>query len=183
MPFCDYLGDQSTVRDIMNKQAARYSPMEAFTQDLMRGPSPFTVGERETIAAFVSGLNACQFCYGAHVAVAGAFGVAPDLIAALVDDLDGADVEARLKPVLRFVHKLTREPARVSEADARALFDAGWGEDALHDAAAICALFNFYNRLVDGHGIEGDKAMFPMIGAMLKDKGYAPAPGAGDGAE
>ncbi len=183
MPFCDYLDDHSTVRDIMNKQAERYFPMETFTHDLLRGPSPFTVGEREMIAAFVSGLNACQFCHGAHVAAAGAFGVAPDLIAALVDDVDGADVEARLQPVFRYVRKLTREPARVSEADARAVFDAGWGEDALHDAAAICALFNFYNRLVDGHGVKGDKAMFPKIGEMLKDKGYAAAPVAGRSAE
>jgi len=31
------------------------------TQQVMRGPSPWTVGERETFAAFVSRLNQCVF--------------------------------------------------------------------------------------------------------------------------
>lgn len=42
---------------------------------LMREPSPFSIAERELIAAFVSGLNACSFCYGEHTAVAEALGV------------------------------------------------------------------------------------------------------------
>ena len=31
------------------------------TQQVMRGPSPWSVGERETFAAFVSQLNKCVF--------------------------------------------------------------------------------------------------------------------------
>ena len=31
------------------------------TQQVMRGPSPWTVGEREVFAAFVSRLNQCVF--------------------------------------------------------------------------------------------------------------------------
>ena len=31
------------------------------TQQVMRGPSPWSVGERETFAAFVSKLNQCVF--------------------------------------------------------------------------------------------------------------------------
>ena len=42
---------------------------------LMRDHSPLTVAERELIAAYVSGLNACTYCYGSHVIAAGAFGV------------------------------------------------------------------------------------------------------------
>ena len=99
------------------------------------------------------------------------------MVDSLIDNLDDtAALDARLKPVLHFVRKLTVEPARVTQTDADAVFAAGWGEDALHDAAAICALFSFYNRLVDGHGIKGDAAMFPMIGDMLKQHGYAPKP-------
>ena len=177
MPYCEYLTDGATVRDIMAHQAARYAPLESFTQDLMRGNSPFSVAERELIAAFVSGLNACQFCYGAHVAGAEAFGSPTGLVRNLIDDFDSTlTLDARLKPVLQFVRKLTVEPAKVTQADAETVFSAGWGEDALHDAAAICALFSFYNRLVDGHGVKGNAAMFPMIGDMLKQHGYAPKP-------
>jgi len=36
-------------------------PFAERTQQVMRGPSPWTVGERETFAAFVSRLNKCVF--------------------------------------------------------------------------------------------------------------------------
>ena len=36
-------------------------PWSELTQQVMRGPSPWTVGERETFAAFVSQLNKCLF--------------------------------------------------------------------------------------------------------------------------
>jgi len=36
-------------------------PHSELTQQVMRGPSPWSVGERETFAAFVSRLNQCLF--------------------------------------------------------------------------------------------------------------------------
>jgi hypothetical protein len=36
-------------------------PFSALTQQVMRGPSEWTVGEREIFAAFVSRLNQCVF--------------------------------------------------------------------------------------------------------------------------
>jgi hypothetical protein len=35
--------------------------LAAFTQELMRGPSPLSAGIRELIAAFTSGRNQCPF--------------------------------------------------------------------------------------------------------------------------
>lgn len=35
--------------------------MSDVTQEVMRGPSPWSVGERELMAAFVSSLNQCVF--------------------------------------------------------------------------------------------------------------------------
>jgi AhpD family alkylhydroperoxidase len=40
--------------------------------------------QRELIAAYVSGLNACTYCRGTHLAVAAACGVAPEVIKALL---------------------------------------------------------------------------------------------------
>ena len=36
-------------------------PFSELTQQVMRGPSPWSVGERETFAAYVSRLNKCVF--------------------------------------------------------------------------------------------------------------------------
>ena len=35
--------------------------LSRFTQELMRGPSPLSAGQRELIAAFTSSRNACPF--------------------------------------------------------------------------------------------------------------------------
>lgn len=37
------------------------TPMSAVFQDVMRGPSAWSVGERELMAAYVSKVNACEF--------------------------------------------------------------------------------------------------------------------------
>lgn len=121
---------------------------------VMRAPSSLSTAERETIAAFVSGLNQCQYCHGGHVFMAEALGVEPDLIAALLDDVDTSDVPEKLKPILHYVRKLTLTPSRVTQADADAVFQAGWDEQAFQDAVMVCAMFNFMNRLVDGFGIK-----------------------------
>lgn len=148
-------------------------PLLAYHQALMRGPSPFTEGERELIAGFVSGLNACHYCHGVHGATAAAFGLGEDLLGALLDDLDTAPIDERMKPVLRYVRALTRTPTRMSPADADAVFAAGWNERALHDAVSVCALFNFMNRFVEGLGIDAGPEYFAMAAGRLSEDGYA----------
>jgi len=36
-------------------------PMQGVTQEAMRGPSTWSVGDRELMAAFVSKMNECEF--------------------------------------------------------------------------------------------------------------------------
>jgi len=78
-----------------------------YHQMLLRGPSPITVAQRELIAAYVSALNACDYCHGVHAATAAAFGVAEDLVTDLLADVDTAPVDEPMKPVLRLVRTLT----------------------------------------------------------------------------
>ena len=49
------------VRTLMYRKEFFGAPWTDLTQQVMRGPSPWTVGERETFAAFVSRLNQCVF--------------------------------------------------------------------------------------------------------------------------
>ena len=49
------------VRTLRYRRAFFGAPHSAHTQAVMRGPSAWTVGERELFAAFVSRLNQCLF--------------------------------------------------------------------------------------------------------------------------
>lgn len=178
MPFFEFLDDNAGVRQIAASDPARFAPLALFTQSVLREESPLSVAERELIAAYVSGLNACRFCYGVHSQTAAQFGVAAPLLEALVADLDAAPVAPRLKPLLGFVRKLTLEPAKMSDADAQAVRDAGWSPKALQDAVLVCALFSFYNRLIEGHGIKGHPELYRRNGRLLAELGYGARPGA-----
>lgn len=131
-------------------------PLLEYHDRLLRDPSPLTVAERELIAAYVSGINSCTYCHGAHVVAARAFGVDPDLFDGLMADLETSSVDSKLKPILAYVGKLTRTPSMMTEADATRVYAEGWDEQALFDAVSVCALFNFMNRIVEGSGIKAN---------------------------
>ncbi len=78
MPRLRSLPEQAVMRDLYRTHPGTCKPLGELTEAAMRGPSPFTQAQRELIAAYVSGLNACTYCYGTHAGVAEACGVAPD---------------------------------------------------------------------------------------------------------
>jgi hypothetical protein len=49
------------VRTLMYRKEFFGKPWTDLTQQVMRGPSPWSVAERETFAAFASRLNQCVF--------------------------------------------------------------------------------------------------------------------------
>lgn len=162
-----------SVSAVMRRFPEMAIPLTELTDVIMRsGQCAFSPAERELIAAYTSGLNACTYCFETHRATAAAFGVDEALLGVLIDDVDAAPIDERLKPVLRFVGKLTRTPSRVTHADADAIFAAGWDERDFHYAVSICALFNFYNRIIDGNGVKNTEAFRRARGTSLATEGY-----------
>ena len=153
------LPENAHLADVLKAFPATVRPLMEFHDILMRGDSDLSVAERELIAAYVSGLNACSFCFGAHKLMARAFGVDEALMDALVADIASAPVDEKLRPLLAYVAKLTRTPSMLTEADAQAVYAAGWSEAALYDAIQTCALYNLMNRIVEGTGV----APYPEI--------------------
>lgn len=173
MTHLSSLPDDAVLMDVFRAYPETSLPLLDYHEVVMRGPSPFTVGERELIAAYVSGVNACGYCHGVHTVTAQACGVAEGAAPAAVADVDTVLVDDRMRPVLRFTGKLTRDPSSVTPADAQAVLAAGWDERALHHAIMVCALFNFMNRMVEGHGISAAADYFATSGRRLADVGYA----------
>jgi alkylhydroperoxidase family enzyme len=110
---------------------------------------------------------------GAHAAVAVEFGTSKEVIDSLMAGLDSADINEKMRPVFEFIRKLTLTPAEMAQEDADRVFDAGWDERALHDAIEVCALFNFMNRYVEGHGLIPMPDKYQMEGKLLRG-GYIP---------
>jgi uncharacterized peroxidase-related enzyme len=136
------------------------------------GDCAFTSEQRELIGAYTSGTNDCTYCYNTHKATAEAFGVDENLLESMLGDLDSSAVDEKLKPVLRYVKKLTETPSRMVQADVDAIFDAGWDEDCFHYAVMICGLFNLMNRLMDGYGVKNTAEGRITKGRLLADTGY-----------
>lgn len=147
--------------DVFRRFPRANAALAEYHDRVLRDRSDLTVGERELIAAYVSGLNACTYCAGSHRLAAAAFGVDETLFDGLMADVATSAVEDRLKPVLAFVRKLTLTPARMVSADADAVYAAGWREEALFDAIQVAALFNLMNRIVHGTGITLDPLAMP----------------------
>ena len=81
---------------------------KTFTHEVMRGPSAWSVADRELMAAFVSKVNESAFCIGAHTATAGQAyqdgakvqAVLPGFCRIFLDD-GGGVTTVRLRGVLR----------------------------------------------------------------------------------
>ena len=166
--------DTSELKEVFRAFPEVSHPLALHRHALMRGPSPFTAGERELIAAFTSMLNACSYCYDEHNAVAASFGLSGELLKALIEDIETAPVEPRLRPVFRYVRKLTQAPSRVVQADVDAMHAAGWDDTAVFHAASVCGLFSLDNRLVQGLGVPRQPPEV-LAGTVkrLHDHGYA----------
>ncbi len=139
---------------------------------LLRGDSPFSPAERELIAAFVSGLNNCEYCRAVHSQTAVALGIDAETIAHIFSNSLDEHVDLRMQPVLTFVRKLTLSAGKITAADVDPLFAAGWNDRAVHDASAICGLFNLMNRLVNGLGVKAPEGYVKLAAQRLADDGY-----------
>jgi uncharacterized peroxidase-related enzyme len=106
--------------------------------------------------------NHCRYCHGVHSATAELLGVRHELVDSKID-IDTVAVDAKMRPVLRYAGKLTQRPSSVTQADADAIFAAGWEEAALYYTVAVTALFGFMNRLVEGMGIQLDPSSLKRL--------------------
>jgi uncharacterized peroxidase-related enzyme len=124
-----------------------------FTHEAMRGPSAWSVGDRELMAAYVSKVNESAFCVGAHTATASRAYQDGPKVAAVLADLESAPVEEGLRATLRMLGKLTAE-GKLSAGDVRDVLSAGVSPQQVKDALAVCAAFNTTGRLADAFGFQ-----------------------------
>ena len=166
------LPESATLIDVYATYADLMMHLPDFLDKLLRGPSPFSDAERELISAYVCGVNGCEYCYLAHAVAAEELGIGKGVPEAVVKDVDAAPIEARLRPVLRYVGKLTLAPMTVTDADTDAVYQTGWDDTALFHATLICAHFNFVTRIAGGAGLSAPADEIAAAGRRLAARGY-----------
>jgi uncharacterized peroxidase-related enzyme len=96
-----------------------------------------------------------------------------ELVRAVLHDLATAPLSDADRALLVFVDKVNLNPSHVCQEDVAAVKRAGWSDEAIYDAVTVCALFNFYNRWIDGTGVHDMPASaYELSGKRLKEFGY-----------
>jgi uncharacterized peroxidase-related enzyme len=151
-------------------------PMRELAEVLLRGPSPLTRAERETIAAFVSSRNDCHFCQASHSAAAahheqGDYSV----VDAVKRDYRTAPVSTKLKALLTIADHVQQSGRNVTPDDVQHARDGGATDVEIHDTVLIAAAFCMFNRYVDGLATltPHDGAMYDEMGRRMAAEGYA----------
>jgi uncharacterized peroxidase-related enzyme len=130
-------------------------PLNELAEVLLRRPGTdsLTPGERELIAAYVSGLNECEFCRDSHSAFAAAqLEPGMPLVLQVHADPELAPITPKMRALLKIAAAVREDGRKVTEelvADARAERAT---DVEIHDTVLIAAAFCMFNRYVDGLG-------------------------------
>jgi alkylhydroperoxidase family enzyme len=88
-----------------------------------------------------------------HAAVAAELLGDEALVRSVLADVESSGLDDQHKALFRLVDKVNHHSAAMTDADLTVAREAGWSDEALYYAITVCALFNFYNRWVDGSGV------------------------------
>ena len=76
------------------------------------------------------------------------------LLAGLEADPLPEDFPSRLRAMVTYALKLTREPSSMERNDVQTLEDAGFDHGAVLAIAEVTAYYAYVNRIADGLGVE-----------------------------
>ena len=150
-------------------------PLNELAEILLRGPHTLTPGERELIAAYVSGLNECKFCTASHAAFAAAqLDAGMTLVDAVRTNLDTAPISDKLRALLRIAGAVQETGRKVTPSLVEAARTEGATDVEIHDTVLIAAAFCMYNRYVDGLGTlaPDNPARYEQAAQRIIEHGY-----------
>lgn len=140
-------------------------------QTLLKGPGPLSLQDRETIAAYVSSLNQCSFCYESHAAAAKAYSGINGFPAELNQAI--ANANRKLKSLLDLAALVQMGGRHVQKQHIDHAKYQGCSDEEIHDAVLIASAFCMFNRYVDGLGTApAAKEEYVSMGERIVRKGY-----------
>jgi uncharacterized peroxidase-related enzyme len=109
---------------------------------------------KETIATYISVLNACPYCLDSHAFQLRTHGGSDELLSALLNaNLGDPAVSLKERRLLDFVGKVTDESYKISPNDISLLKSVGWNQQEIAETIHITALFACFNRVANAFGL------------------------------
>ncbi len=127
---------QSSLTDVLKAFPKNSEKLMRLAHDVMAEPGALSRGEREAIAALVSGLNGVGYCAFYHAIFSEVFS-GPD-----------RDTGQRLAPLMTYARHLCQGTGDEVDAAFQAALDSGWSEQAIYEVVEVCGLFNYINCIV-----------------------------------
>lgn len=178
MPYINVQEDVPGIRALLAFRPETAEPLGALANALLHAPNTLTPGERELIAAYVSALNSCTFCFRSHSAIAACHLGDDALVKSVISDPERANISEKMKSLLAIAARVQQSGRMVSpEHIARARAE-GATDTEIHDTVLIAAAFCMYNRYVDGLGAStpSDPAAYSARAALTAQHGYTMSP-------
>ena len=111
----------------------------------MRGPSAWSIAERELMAAMAAQWNACAVCTDVLGASA-ARHLGRAVVDAVLSDYRSAPISEGLKVTLEFLEIMTLRPRHVTEEHVNAVIDSGISMETLIDAIEVGVVLKLISR-------------------------------------
>ncbi|MEU5693833.1 carboxymuconolactone decarboxylase family protein [Actinosynnema sp. NPDC020468] len=138
MPHISLGSPQPGISGLMDYRPETGGQIKELAEELLRGQSTLSRGERELIAAHVSKLNECAFCSASHSALAEA---------QLPEDHQESP---KLSALLAIAAATVGSGKNVTAELVAAAREHGADDREIHDTVLIGAFFAMMNRYVDG---------------------------------
>jgi len=182
MPYITLEEHLPGITGLLEYRQAPAGPIRKLTQQLLRGSSTLTEGERELIATVVSHENACTFCTTAHAATAGLLVGDKELVEKIKENVDAAPLSDKMKALLTIAKQVQKSGKSVTKQNIEKAKSAGATDVEIHDTVLIAALFCLYNRYVDGLSTvaPSDPRFYEGLASRLVNNGYNRLPGGYD---
>ena len=124
---------------------------------IMFAPSGLTREEREAVAVAVSAANGCAYCVAHHAEALKHYWKDEARVDAVIRDPRAVDLPPRLRAMVDYALKLTKEPKAMGREDIAALKSQGLTDEEILSLNLVVSYFNFVNRVALGLGVEPEE--------------------------
>lgn len=178
MPYIDVPAGVPGIRALLAFRPETAEPLGALANTLLHAPNSLSPGDRELIAAYVSRLNNCTFCFRSHAAIAACHCGDEQLVEAAVADPEQAALSPKMKALLRVAAHVQVSGRAVTADDVERARREGATDVEIHDTVLIAAAFCMFNRYVDGLGATTPSypAAYRDRAALTAEHGYSMTP-------